>query len=255
VIQLRGIYKLYRTGSVIVPALRGIDLDIERGEFISIVGSSGSGKSTLMNIIGCLDRPTRGTYTLAGHDVSRLSEDQLAFVRGRQIGFVFQSFNLLKRQSALEQVEMPLTYQTGGNHRRRAMKALHAVGLIDRMHHKPTQLSGGEQQRVAIARALVGEPSVILADEPTGALDTKTTADVMEIFVRLNRERGMTVIFVTHESEVAAYTNRVITLRDGGIVSDAATPRPPVVAAREGPASAPQRLAPPAPLRIREVPT
>ncbi|MEX2247382.1 MAG: ABC transporter ATP-binding protein [Dehalococcoidia bacterium] len=222
-IRLRGIVKLYRAGSVIVPALRGVDLDIERGEFVSIIGSSGSGKSTLMNIIGCLDRFTRGTYHLAGHDVSALSDDQLAFVRGRQIGFVFQSFNLLRRLSALEQVEMPLTYRGGSDHRRRALKALHAVGLIDRMQHKPNQLSGGQQQRVAIARALVGDPSVILADEPTGALDTRTTADVMDIFVRLNRERGITVIFVTHEPEVAAYTNRVITLRDGLVVSDVAS--------------------------------
>jgi putative ABC transport system ATP-binding protein len=214
------VYKLYRAGSVIVPALRDIDLDIERGEFISIIGSSGSGKSTLVNIIGCLDRPTRGSYHLAGHDVSKLSDDQLAFARSRQIGFVFQSFNLLRRLTALEQVEMPLQYRGGSNQRRLAMRALHDVGLSDRMHHKPNQLSGGQQQRVAIARALVGEPSVILADEPTGALDTRTTADVMELFVRLNRERGITVIFVTHEPDVAAYTDRTIQLRDGAIISD-----------------------------------
>ncbi len=223
-IKLIDIVKLYRAGSVIVPALRGVNLDIERGEFVSIIGSSGSGKSTLMNIIGCLDRATRGRYELAGHDVSRLSDDELAFVRSQQIGFVFQSFNLLRRLSALEQVEMPLTYRSGSarDHRRAAVKALYEVALADRMHHKPNQLSGGQQQRVAIARALVGQPSVILADEPTGALDTRTTADVMELFVRLNRERGITVIFVTHEPEVAAYTDRVIQLRDGLVVSDAA---------------------------------
>lgn len=225
-IRLQYVYKLYRTGAnMIVPALRGIDLNIERGEFVSIIGSSGSGKSTLMNIIGCLDRPTRGIYELVGHDVSKLSDDQLAFVRSQHIGFVFQSFNLLRRLSALEQVEMPLTYRSGKNHRRAALKALYDVGLADRVHHKPTELSGGQQQRVAIARALAGEPSVILADEPTGALDTKTTADVMDIFVRLNRERGITVIFVTHEPEVASYTDRVIQLRDGLVISDAAPER------------------------------
>ncbi len=232
-IRLRNVVKLYRAGSVVVPALRGITLDIERGDFVSIIGSSGSGKSTLMNIIGCLDRPTRGTFELAGHDVSKLSDDQLAYARGRQIGFVFQAFNLLPRMSALEQVELPLTYRGGKNQRRSAMKALADVGLGDRMHHKPNQLSGGQQQRVAIARALVGEPSVILADEPTGALDTKTTADVMDIFVRLNRVQGMTVIFVTHEPEVASYTDRVIQLRDGMIVSDTVATSPPLGAIQE----------------------
>ena len=220
-IRLRGIIKVYRAGDVLVPALQGIDLDIERGEFLAIVGPSGSGKSTLMHILGCLDRPTRGTYELEGYDVHRMSDVQLARVRSRRIGFVFQSFNLLPRLPAIMQVELPLTYRRSRNRRQLAMRALAQVGVLDRAHHRPTQLSGGQQQRVAIARALVTNPALILADEPTGALDTKSTADLMETFVRLNSERGITIVLVTHESEVAAYTRRVVQMRDGRIVSDA----------------------------------
>jgi len=221
VIRLRGITKVYRAGDVPVPALQGIDLDIERGEFLAIIGPSGSGKSTLMHILGCLDRPSRGTYELEGHDVRRMSDAQLARVRSRRIGFVFQSYNLLSRLPAIAQVELPLIYR-GANHRRKlAMRALAEVGLLDRARHRPTQLSGGEQQRVAIARALVTNPALILADEPTGALDTRSTADLMETFVQLNNERGITIVLVTHELEVAAYTRRVVQMRDGRIVSDA----------------------------------
>ncbi len=221
-IRLRRIKKIYRVGSQVVPALNGIDLDIEDGEFLAIMGPSGSGKSTLMNIIGCLDRPTEGLYQLDGINVSRLGDAQLAAIRNRRLGFVFQSFNLLPRLRAVDQVALPLTYRGATNRRRTAMAALRLVGLENRAHHKPTQLSGGQQQRVAIARALVGRPTIILADEPTGALDTKTSHDVMEIFRKLNEERGITIAFVTHEPEVAAYTRRIVSFRDGKIVSDRA---------------------------------
>lgn len=219
-IRLRRITKAYRMGTQDVPALRGIDLEIADGEFIAIMGPSGSGKSTLMNIIGCLDMPTEGTYELDGVNVKRLSDSQLANLRNRRLGFVFQSFNLLPRLSAIDQVALPLIYRGAVNRRKIAAAALNMVGLADRMHHGPTQLSGGQQQRVAIARALVGNPTIILADEPTGALDTKTSKDVMEILRRLNEERGITIAFVTHEANVAAYTRRIVSLRDGLVVGD-----------------------------------
>ena len=228
-IRLRGLTKIYRAGDLPVPALQDVDLDIDQGEFVAIVGASGSGKSTLMNILGCLDRPTRGTYELEGRDVGRLDDKRLARVRSRRIGFVFQSFNLLPRLPAIAQVELPLIYRGSANRRKLAARALVDVGLKDRMTHRPAQLSGGQQQRVAIARALVTNPALILADEPTGALDTKTTTDIVETFVRLNRERGITVIFVTHEPDVAAYTRRMITLRDGRVIADEPTARTTVV--------------------------
>lgn len=221
-IRVRGLSKVYRAGDTVVRALDSVDLDIEDGAFIAIMGPSGSGKSTLMNILGCLDRATAGSYELDGIQVTSLGEDRLAVVRNRKIGFVFQSFNLLSRLTALQQVELPLTYRNIGNRRQRAARALAEVGLAERMHHRPTQLSGGQQQRVAIARCLVTEPSLILADEPTGALDTRTGHEIMDMFSRLNAERGITIVLVTHEADVAAFARRVVHLRDGRIVSDTA---------------------------------
>ena len=220
-IEMRAIERTYIMGDNVVRALRGVDLQIEKGASLAIMGTSGSGKSTLMNIMGCLDQPTKGQYFLNGKDVSRLSRAQLADVRGHMIGFVFQSFNLLSRTSALENVEMPLMYQgvTGRERRDRAMAALERVGLNGREHHHPNQLSGGQQQRVAIARALVGNAPIIMADEPTGNLDTKTSHEVMAILQGLG-DQGITVVLVTHESDIAAHAKRVITLRDGLIVDD-----------------------------------
>jgi putative ABC transport system ATP-binding protein len=221
-IQVVNVIKTYHMGSIAVTALAGVSLHIADGELVSIMGPSGSGKSTLMNILGCLDVPSSGSYRLDGEEVGRLKDDQLAAVRSRKIGFVFQQFNLLARTPAIEQVELPMVYSGVRDRRARAIAALEAVGLGDRAHHKPTELSGGQQQRVAIARALVNEPSIILADEPTGALDTRTSGEIMGIFQHLNRERGMTVIFVTHEPEIAYHTRRIIHIRDGLITTDEA---------------------------------
>ena len=220
-VDMRGIVRTYVMGDNLVHALRGVDITIEPGASIAIMGTSGSGKSTMMNIMGCLDQPTKGTYHLDGKDVARLSRSELADVRGRMIGFVFQSFNLLSRTSALENVEMPLLYQnvTGRERHRRAMEALERVGLNGREHHHPNQLSGGQQQRVAIARALVTNAPVIMADEPTGNLDTATSYEVMGILQSLVKQ-GKTVILVTHEADIAAYAGRVVTLRDGLIIDD-----------------------------------
>lgn len=223
VISVRGVTKVYQMGDVEVHALRGVDLDIYPGEMSAIMGPSGSGKSTLMNIIGCLDVPSDGSYFLDGVDVSRLRDDQLAEIRCKKIGFVFQSFNLLARTSALANVELPLIYAgaSGRQRRRRAEEALKLVGLAERAHHRPNELSGGQQQRVAIARALINEPAMILADEPTGNLDSKTSVEIMELFQRLNTERGITVIFVTHNVETADYCHRVVFVRDGHVERDA----------------------------------
>ena len=220
-IEMRGIERTYVMGDNLVHALRGVDLTIESGSSIAIMGTSGSGKSTMMNLMGCLDQPTRGSYLLNGKDVARLSRSQLADVRGRMIGFVFQSFNLLSRTSALENVEMPLMYQgiPGRERHRRALRALEAVNLADRADHHSSQLSGGQQQRVAIARALVGDAAIIMADEPTGNLDSKTSYEVMAILQGLVTQ-GKTIILVTHESDIAAYASRVVTLRDGLIIDD-----------------------------------
>src|SRR5216683_1820774 len=219
-IQIVNVSKTYYMGAIEVAALNGVSLEIADGELVAIMGPSGSGKSTLMNILGCLDVPSKGSYRLDGEEVGRLKDDQLAAVRSKKIGFVFQQFNLLARTPAVEQVELPMVYAGIRDRRRRALAALESVGLADRAHHRPTELSGGQQQRVAIARALVNEPSIILADEPTGALDTRTSGEIMAIFQRLNREKGLTVIFVTHESEIAHHTRRIIHLRDGLITTD-----------------------------------
>jgi putative ABC transport system ATP-binding protein len=219
-IKLESVSKVYHAGTNVIRALDSVDLEIDRGEYVAIMGASGSGKSTMMNMIGCLDRPTSGRYLYEGHDVGRMSDDMQAKLRSLEFGFVFQGFHLLPRMSAVEQVELPLVYQHTGGRRRRAKEALARVGLSARMSHKPTELSGGQQQRVAIARALVANPRVILADEPTGALDTATGEEVMGIFTNLVREHGITVILVTHEAEVAAHADRVVRMRDGHIVED-----------------------------------
>ena len=222
VIRLEGIHKTYSLGDVEVHALRGVSLNITEGEFVAIMGASGSGKSTTMNIVGCLDSPTRGAYALDGEDVSALSKDERADIRLRKLGFVFQGFNLLSRTSALENVELPMLYAgvEPAERHRRATEALHSVGLAGREQNHPNQLSGGQQQRVAIARALVNDPKLILADEPTGALDSRTSVEVMEIFQRLNRERGITLVLVTHEPDIAAYADRVVVFKDGRIQKD-----------------------------------
>src|SRR5437016_5198035 len=222
VIQLDHIHKTYVMGEVEVHALRGISLTIREGEFVAIMGASGSGKSTTMNIIGCLDRPTRGTYVLDGQDVSSMSKDERADIRCQKIGFVFQGFNLLSRTSALENVELPMLYLGVANSERdrRACEALAAVGLEGREQNHPNQLSGGQQQRVAVARALVNQPAIILADEPTGNLDSRTSVEVMEIFQRLNREKDMTIVLVTHEPDIAQYAKRVVVFKDGRIKRD-----------------------------------
>jgi putative ABC transport system ATP-binding protein len=225
VISIRDLVKTYHVGEVTVRALRGANLDVEAGEFVAVTGPSGSGKSTLMHILGCLDRPTSGTYVLDGKDVSRMSKDDLALIRNRKIGFVFQGFNLLSRTTALDNVELPMLYngaeklKTAQRHKR-AMDSLTAVGLGERYHHFPNQLSGGQQQRVAIARALVTQPTILLADEPTGNLDTRTSIEVMDIFQRLNIERGITVLLITHEMDIAEYGTRLVRFRDGRIQID-----------------------------------
>jgi putative ABC transport system ATP-binding protein len=218
-IELENITKIYRMGDVEVPALRGVSLSVKEGEMVALVGASGSGKSTLMNIIGFLDKPTGGKYTLEGIDVSRLNDNKLAEMRNKKIGFVFQTYNLLPRASAQSNVELPLIYGGSGQKRRRALEALERVGLAARSHHKPAELSGGEQQRVAIARALVNDPSLILADEPTGNLDSNATAEIISIFCKLHQE-GITIVLVTHEPDVAAQAKRIVRLLDGQVIED-----------------------------------
>jgi ABC-type lipoprotein export system ATPase subunit len=222
-IDIHDLWKVYDLGEVKVEALRQATLSIEMGEYLALVGPSGSGKSTLMNLLGCLDRPTRGSYSLAGHEVANMTREQRARIRNREIGFVFQNFNLLARTTALENVELPLLYGrriTATERKRRAVEKLEMVGLGDRMDHHPSQLSGGQQQRVAVARALVNEPSIILGDEPTGNLDTRTSRELIRLFQTLNKEAGITVIMVTHDQDIARNADRIIVLRDGRIVAD-----------------------------------
>ena len=221
-IRVRDLHKVYAMGDVQVPALRGVSLDIAAGEFVAVMGASGSGKSTFMNILGCLDRPTSGNYLLEGQEVGSLSADEWAAIRNRKIGFVFQGFNLLARTSAVENVELPMMYNgvRGSDRRQRAVEALLLVGLEQRLDHMPNQLSGGQQQRVAIARALVSRPALILADEPTGNLDSTTSAEIMELFQNLNAKEGITIVLVTHEADIAGYSKRQIHFRDGLVTSD-----------------------------------
>jgi ABC-type lipoprotein export system ATPase subunit len=224
-IELRGVSKIYDLGEVKVEALMDATLDIDQGEYVALIGPSGSGKSTLMNTLGCLDRPTKGSYRLAGDEVATMSRDERAVIRNRRIGFVFQNFNLLARTTALENVELPLLYTRGVSareRRRRATEKLALVGLADRMDHQPSQLSGGQQQRVAIARALVNEPAILMGDEPTGNLDTRTSREVIGLFRQLNEEQGLTVILVTHDQDVARHARRTIVLRDGRVIADTA---------------------------------
>jgi putative ABC transport system ATP-binding protein len=227
VIRLTGVTKTYHSGEVEVHAVRGVSLEIGRGEFVAVMGASGSGKSTLMNTLGCLDRPTSGEYLLDGVSVTRLPRSQLATLRNRKLGFVFQSFNLLARTTALENVELPMFYShpliSLRNQRQRAIKALDKVGLGDRLKHRPSQLSGGQQQRIAIARALVNEPELVLADEPTGNLDSRTSIEIMGLFQELNEAR-ITIVMVTHELDIASYCKRIIVMRDGSVLSDAPNP-------------------------------
>ena len=227
VIKVEDLWKIYLLGEVQVEALRGVSFEIEEGEFVAIMGPSGSGKSTLMNILGCLDRPTRGRYFLDGQEVSQLNENQLAQIRNKKIGFIFQSFNLLPRLTALQNVELPLIYAGIPSQKRKeqAIKSLVAVGLGDRIHHYPNQLSGGQQQRVAIARALVNDPSIILADEPTGNLDTRSSEEIMHILQELNQE-GKTIVLVTHERDIASHTHRILHFRDGQLVDNETIEQP-----------------------------
>jgi putative ABC transport system ATP-binding protein len=243
-IEVKDLVKIYRVGDIEIPALNGVSLSIAAGEFVSIMGSSGSGKSTFMNVLGCLDVPTRGSYLLDGVEVGSLKRDDLAHLRNQKIGFVFQGFNLLPRTSAIENVELPLIYSTipARERRQRAQEALAAVGLSGREHHHSNQLSGGQQQRVAIARALVNKPAIILADEPTGNLDTKTSQEIMQLLTQLNGEQNMTIILVTHEPDISYYTRRIIQFKDGVVLSD--RPFQPLPG---GPAESPPQLRHPNP--------